>query len=130
MMANHYVYAPTTGEIILVVKGNRKHAESNVNSGVIVSMEKPAYIKHESHYHKDGKIVDRPTITIPKTAKVGVATIIRGLSAKAKFEVAGDIGAMRGTNLDLLFNVEGEYEVTVFPEFPYVTTKAVIKVLP
>lgn len=129
MIANHYVYDGVTGEILRICQGNLRHVEQNANGGIVVSLKKPIYIKHETHYHKNGKIVDRPIITIPMAAKAGMAATVRGAPKGAKIDSGGmGVATRKGSDLELLFDAEGDYEVTITPEFPYAIAKAVIVV--
>lgn len=129
MIANHYVYDAVTGEILRIIQGKRSYVELNAGDGVIVSHKKPIRIKHEKHYHKNGKIVDRPTITIPKTAKIGVAAIVRGVPNGAKIEGTGmGVANRKGRDIELLFDAEGEYEVTITPDFPHAIAKNIVSV--
>jgi hypothetical protein len=131
LIANHYVYDQNDGKILFTLSGKRRHAEANAGVGVVVSVDAPRVIDGSKHYHKDGGLVDRPTITIPDETTVGIPVVVDAVPADVDIYINGEVaGVSDGTALELTFDLDGEYEVAIDLPFPWVPIKTTIKVQP
>ncbi len=131
MIASHYVYDTDTGRILLTHRGKRHQIEHNMKSGSLVDLVVPRNIEAAKHYHKNGAIADRPVIEVPESAMVDVAIGVSGVPSGVDIIINGAVvGVSDGTDTELMFDLDGEYEIEVKPPFPYIPVKTKITVTP
>lgn len=122
------VYDKITGEIIRTgVSPNAAKAAKQSRDGKAVLLRRVKF----SQYIVNGKAVDRPTITIPDAASAGAPVMLGHIPSHSVIAVNGDpVGVTDGTDLELTFDLDGEYEVSIDLPFPWVPIKQTIKVSP
>lgn len=130
MLGTQYSYDLATGEILTVLTGHLESVSLNHGDGVVVDLIPPANVDNALQYHKDGSIADRPELMLPETAIVGEAYVIAPAPAASKITVDGDqIGTSDGSDIELIFDLDGKYEVSIDPPFPYVAAKMKVVVI-
>jgi len=131
MLATRYSYDEASGQILSVMTGRLHGIASNHGGGLIVDLEIAKEIDDEKHYHKNGSLKDRPSISLPDTAVMGEAIVVPAIPVGSNIEVDKVvIGTGDGTDLELVFELDGDYEIKISPPFPYVVAATILTVTP
>ena len=131
MRGTRYIYTEIDGKIQAVMMGNLDMVKQNHRDGVVVDLPEPMEISSMTHYHKGDAIADRPVLVIPDVASINVPISIEGVPADVDIKVNNEVvGISDGSVVELMFDLDGEYEVSILPQFPYVPAKTTIKVSP
>ena len=124
-----YSFDAATGEILSVTTGKLDGVWLNHAGGVAVDTH--GFVDSDKHYHKDGAIADRPVIAIPDMGSVGVPVMLGHIPSHSRILINDDpVGVTDGTDLELTFDLDGEYEVAIDLPFPWVPIKTTITVKP
>ena len=122
------IYNEATGEVVRTGQApNDAIAMKQVRNGFAVMFERAKPVQ----YIADGKLINRPTIDIPDAASVGVPVMLGHIPSHSVILINGEpVGVTDGTDLELTFDLDGEYKVAIDLPFPWVPIKQTIKVSP
>ena len=130
-MISFTVYNELSGEIVRTGKApNTSVAEKQARKGYAVIL---ADGSDAAQYVVDGEVIDRPTISMEANISTSINTPINlgHIPSHSVILVNGEpVGVTDGTDLELSFDLDGEYEVAIDLPFPWVPIKTTVKVKP
>ena len=132
---NFYAFAPETGEIKVTGFADTKQMLANVGENTPVVLTQSTEVDSDKHFQnlETDELELRPDLGLPEVASGAIAEILDlgFVPSGAEIKIDGvSNGIADGSNVELSFSLDGEYEIEIDPPFPRLKAKIVVTVSP